>query len=164
MGYTTDFSGSVAVVPALNAEEIAYLKKFAQSRRVHCTQGPYFVDRSGDFFGQGSEGVLNFNAAPEGQPGLWCQWIPTDDGTKIEWDGGEKFYGAASWMKYIIDHFIGPNPIAKTALPFLHGHTCNGEIEAQGEESDDKWLLIVKDNIVSIAESKPTEYGEPTPV
>ena len=163
MGYTTDFSGSVAVVPALNAEEIAYLKKFAQSRRVQSTQGPYFVDRSGDF-GQGPEGVTDCNSPPDGQPGLWCQWVPTDDGSAIEWDGGEKFYNAPEWMKYIIEHFIGPSPKAKVALPFLQGHTCNGEIEAQGEESDDKWLLIVKDNIVSIAESKPTEYGEPTPV
>jgi len=30
--------------------------------------------------------------AGECQPGLWCQWIPSDDGTAIEWDGGEKFY------------------------------------------------------------------------
>src|SRR5436190_22386239 len=38
-----------------------------------------------------SLGILDYNTAPKGQPGLWCQWIPNEDGTAIEWNGTEKF-------------------------------------------------------------------------
>jgi len=34
MGYTTEFDGSVRISPPLNAHEIAYLRRFAVSRRV----------------------------------------------------------------------------------------------------------------------------------
>ena len=55
MGYTTEFDGSVSLSPPLNAYEIAYLRKFAASRRMDRTRGPYFVDGSGPF-GQGHDG------------------------------------------------------------------------------------------------------------
>ena len=156
MGYTTYFSGQIEVVPALNAEEIAYLRKFAGSRRMSRANGPYFVDGNEDDFGQaigdGPDEVYDHNRPPEGQPGLWCQWVPTDDGTVIEWDEGEKFYFSAEWMAYLIAHFIGDNPIAKRLDPegfaFLQGHVCDGEIYVDGEDSDDNWRLRVVDNEV----------------
>jgi len=156
MGYTTYFSGWIEVAPALNAEEIAYLRKFAGSRRMSRANGPYFVDGNEDDFGQaigdGPDEVYDHNRPPEGQPGLWCQWVPTDDGTVIEWDEGEKFYSSAEWMAYLIAHFIGSNPIAKRLDPegfaFLQGHVCDGEIYADGEDSNDNWRLRVVDNEV----------------
>jgi hypothetical protein len=54
MGYTTEFDGSVIISPPLNAHEIAYLRKFAASRRMDRARGPYFVDGSGPF-GQGHD-------------------------------------------------------------------------------------------------------------
>jgi hypothetical protein len=54
MGYTTEFDGSVSISPPLNAHEIAYLRKFAASRRMDRARGPYFVDGSGPF-GQGHD-------------------------------------------------------------------------------------------------------------
>jgi hypothetical protein len=45
-------------------------------------------------------------------------------------------------------------------LKFLQGHVCNGEIEAQGEDRGDHWMLIVKDNKVSVAEGS-LQYGSP---
>lgn len=151
MGYTTEFNGQINIVPALNNEEIEYLKKFCRSRRMNRTKGPYFVDGS-ESFGQGRDAdIINYNDPAEGQPGLWCQWVPTNYGNAIEWDGAEKFYCAAEWIKYIIEHFIGSEPKAKGELPFLQGHTLNGEIFAQGEEPDDRWKLIVRDNKVFIA-------------
>lgn len=44
MGYTTTFYGQVAVEPPLSAKEIVYLNKFAETRRMRCLQGPYYVD------------------------------------------------------------------------------------------------------------------------
>ncbi len=149
MGYTTEFEGKIAVEPPLSAEEIAYLKLFANTRRMDRTLGPYFVEGSG-FHGQGDDSdILNSNKPPEGQPGLWCQWEPSEDGTAIEWDGSEKFYNSEQWMKYLIDHFLKPNCLAKSELPFLQAnHVLNGVIGAQGEEDDDVWRLVVEDNRV----------------
>lgn len=150
MGYTTEFSGSISIDPPLNAEEIAYLNKFSDTRRIHRTKGPYFVDGTG-LRGQGADAdIINHNLPPTGQPGLWCKWVPTEDGTGIEWSGDEKFYDSAEWMEYLIEHFLKPNAVAKLALPFLQAnHTCNGVIKAQGEDMDDRWKLIVKDNVVT---------------
>lgn len=152
MGYTTEFSGQIKVDPPLSAEEVQFINKFNKTRRMNRGLGPYYVDGSGDF-GQGRDGdILNFNQPPPGQPGLWCQWRATEDGQFIEWDGGEKFYDSPEWMKYIIEHFLGRNPKAKPVLGFLTGHTLNGEIEAQGEERDDRWMLIVENNVVKVAD------------
>lgn len=149
MGYTTEFNGQIEIVPPLNAEEIAYLNKFNQSRRMLRTEGPYYAE-PGTTHGQyyNNPSVLDHNCPPQGQPGLWCQWVPTNDGTAIEWDGGEKFYDSAKWMKYLIEHFIGSDPKAKDALPFLQPHILNGTIKAQGEDSEDRWDLVVRDNKV----------------
>ena len=73
------------------------------------------------------------------QPGLWCQWRITDDGAKLEWDGGEKFYNYVEWLKYLIIHFFSK-----------WGILLNGEIIWEGDNSDDRGKIIVKDNIVEI--------------
>lgn len=149
MGYTTEFQGEIKIDPPLNEQEIAYLRKFAETRRMKRKNGPYFIEGT-DMFGQGRDpDVIDHNSPDPSQPGLWCQWVPTDDGTALMWDEGEKFYESEHWMMYIINHFIGTNPIAKKELPFLQGHTCNGEILAQGESITDRWKLIVKDNKVT---------------
>lgn len=160
MGYTTEFSGAITVEPALSAEEVNFLNKFAETRRVNSTKGPYYVDRGG-FMGQDrSDDVLDYNRPPEGQPGLWCKWVPTEDGEGIEWNGAEKFYDSPEWMVYLIEHFIGRFPKAQGELPFLTGHTLNGTISAQGEEAGDMWLLNVKDNVVSVEELVMVPSGE----
>lgn len=148
MGYRTEFYGQINIEPPLNAEEIAYLTKFSESRRMLCTQGPYYVDRGGSMGQSNGPDVLDYNHPPAGQPGLWCNWTPTADGKAIEWDGGENFYYADEWMAYLMAHFLAPDAYAKGELPFLQGHTCNGSIEAQGEDRDDAWLFEVVDNVV----------------
>lgn len=150
MGYTTEFDGSVSIEPPLNEQEIAFLKVFSGTRRMNRKKGPYYAVDDGDYGQNREDDIINYNRPPPGQPGLCCQWIPTEDGSEIEWDGGEKFYNSVEWMCYIIDHFLAPNAKAKDILPFLQAnHTVNGEIEAQGEESDDRWKLIVKNNKVT---------------
>jgi len=185
MGYTTEFYGNVNVDPPLNATEIEYLRRFAGTRRMDRERGPYMVDGNG-FMGQddGPDTIPDYNRPPKGQPGLWCQWVPghkytgdpypytcEDDGSIIEWDGGEKFYNATEWMGYIIDHFLRPGAVAQTAaqgtpewdLYFQHftfDHILNGEIEAQGEDREDIWLLVVKDNEVSVRNGRIV-YDDP---
>lgn len=76
-----------------------------------------------------------------GAPSGYCQWElrPDPDNSELEclkWDGGEKFYDSFEWMQFIVEKV-------------LTDYTCNGVIEAQGEELSDRWLLVVENSKVS---------------
>lgn len=155
MGYHTEFDGEVTIDPPLNDAERTYINKFCETRRMSRTKGPYYVDNAG-FAGQDREDdINNYNRPPQGQPGLWCKWEVSEDGSDIHWSGAEKFYDAAEWMQYLIDHFLKPGAEASqmTEDPqfanFTFDHVVNGEIDAEGEEQGDVWKLVVKDNVVS---------------
>lgn len=144
MGYTTEFTGAFKFDSPLNAEEITYLQKFNDTRRMarnldskYGVEGEFFVD--GDvYFGQNrDDSIIDYNRPPRTQPGLWCQWRPTDDGQYLEWDGGEKFYRYIDWLQYIIDNFVEP-----------HGKKLNGIVEWEGEETSDKGVIVVENNVV----------------
>ncbi len=161
MGYTTTFEGRIEVSPPLNKQEIEYLTKFNNTRRMNRRKGGYYVD-AGGWAGQDREiDIVDYNSPPEGQPGLWCQWTPTPDGKYIEWDQGEKFYDSVKWMQYLIDHFIGSNPIAKTVFPFMEGHKLIGKIKAKGEEAGDRWtLLVINDFAIALYKSFKSKLNE----
>lgn len=167
MGYTTEFTGTVSVTPPLNPDEISYLRSFCETRRMRRAKGPYYVG-GGGFWGQASEDDIDdYNEPPPGQPGLWCQWIPiNDDGTDIGWDGGEKFYNAEEWMRYLIEHFLAEPAHARGSeqderfARFTFDHVLNGVVEAQGEDPADLWRLIVRDNAVSRVDAMVT-FPEP---
>lgn len=164
MGYTTDFDGEFTCTPALTPEQVAYLKAFAETRRMKRDatktatlpdpireavglpvgwEGGYFVSAPG-FRGQtATPDVTNNNAPPTGQPSLWCQWTPTADGAHIVWDQGEKFYEYTEWLRYLIDHFLKP-----------WGVTLNGQVEWEGEEQGDIGKIIVKDNVVKTKQGR----------
>src|SRR5574337_684850 len=99
MGYSTDFFGSFELNKPLDADTLKFLQKFNETRRMarklgreYGVEGEFYVDGTGDFGQERDATVIDGNRPPSTQPGLWCQWRPTDDGTAIEWDGGEKFY------------------------------------------------------------------------
>lgn len=73
------------------------------------------------------------------QPGLWCQWVITEDGTELEWDGSEKFYNYVEWLQYLIVNFFEK-----------WGIKVNGEISWRGEDRDDTGKIIVEDNIITV--------------
>jgi hypothetical protein len=153
MGYTTEFTGAIEIEPPLNQAEVDYLNKFAHTRRMKRDRGPYFVNGSGAM-GQGSDpDIQDHNLPPLGQPGLWCKWVPSYDGCFIEWNGFEKFYDSVEWMQYLIDHFLKPGAYASKIndpqfSEFTFDHVLNGTIDAQSEDPDDMWRLVVKDNVV----------------
>lgn len=153
MGYTTDFEGRFTLDKPLAPEHATYLRKFNRTRRMKRNperagampdaeriaaglpigdQAGYFVGGLG-FAGQDDDpSVEDHNRPPRGQPGLWCQWVPTEDGSGIEWDGGEKFYYYVEWLRYICDHFLEP-----------WGYTLSGKVEYQGESDEDKGAVHV---------------------
>jgi hypothetical protein len=155
MGYSTDFIGSVRIVPPLNDHEIAYLKTFAGTRRMQMKEGPYFVGQGGLAGQDQGPNVVAYNQPPEGQPGLWCQWKPLDDGTALEWNRNEKFHEADKWMRYLIEHFLRPGAhAAATKDPqfarFSFDHEAAGQIMASGEQWPDLWRIDVDANRVSV--------------
>lgn len=77
------------------------------------------------------------------QPGLWCQWVLTADGTQLEWDGGEKFYNYVEWLQYLITNFFEP-----------WGIKLNGQIEWFGEDRGDFGKIVVIDNKVEALKAK----------
>ena len=156
MGYTTEFSGKFTVNPPLKPEHIEYLKQFAEVRHMKRdvlalaafadpireavglpvgVDGEFFVGGEG-FAGQDRDtSIVNYNDHPSTQPALWCQWVPTDDGKHIKWDGGEKFYNYSDWMEYIVANFIQP-----------WGYKLNGDVKWRGEETDDRGVLVMTNN------------------
>lgn len=160
MGYSTDFYGAITLDPPLNELEIKFLDAFAGARHMHRKSGPYTIGE-GEYGMDDlcSDDILDANQPDPEQPGLWCQWVPDEnDPSEVVWDGEEKFYNATEWLEYLIQHFIGANPIAKTRdydrYHFLQGHTCNGFIECQGEDNDDRWCIDVTAGIVTTRPGK----------
>lgn len=152
MGYTTEFYGSFKLDRPLDPKLKEYLIKFSESRRMkrklpskYGIDGEFYVGHSDNFAGRLDKDptVINHNAPPSTQPSLWCHWRPNEDGTCIEWDGGEKFYGYEDWLVYIIQNFISP-----------YMYTLNGEVQFQGEDSNDFGKIIVRDNIVYLSKGK----------
>ncbi len=131
--------------------------------------GEYFVGGLG-FKGQGDDGsVIDHNEPPgspvydtgrlyqayadasqkaidEGeQPGLWCKWIPTEDGTGLEWDKTEKFLEYTHWLEYLIARFFVP-----------WGYSLAGTITWQGEDPDDIGdLALLVDNVLDVHRYPP---------
>lgn len=113
------------------------------------SQGGYFVGADAPYGQEGmfadpqrrkpeDLGILDVNRMPDGQPGLWCQWVPSKDGGSIEWGRGEKFYRYVDWLEYIIEHFLVP-----------WGYTLNGEVKWKGEDREDRGTIVVIENLVS---------------
>jgi len=169
MGYTTDFDGAWAVTPPLTEPHRDYLAAFSRTRRMRRDpliaaafpdpvrraaglpigdDGGYFVGTAPDNamdphdpFGQDHDAsILDYNQPPSGQPGLWCQWVPTHHvpSGHIEWDGGEKFYDYTDWIAYLIGHFLEP-----------WGYTLNGEVRWFGEDREDFGVIRIVGNVVT---------------
>jgi hypothetical protein len=174
MGYHTDFSGNVDITPPLSAEMVEYINKFSNTRRMardvtklqelfkgeggffgdYGKDGEYFVG-GGGYHGQGKDdSIIGYNGSPKTQPGLWCQWEVSEDGTTLEWDGGEKFYAYIEWLEYLIKNFFEPK-----------GHTLNGQIEWYGEERGDVGTIYVRDNKVQTEPFKePKKTSKQVPI
>lgn len=168
MGYTTEFEGAFYFSKPLQDRHIDYIKKFSNTRRMardfkkatmmpdherHMaelpigTEGAFFVGGLG-FCGQDEDAsIIDYNRPPRSQPSLWCKWVCSDDGTRLEWDGGEKFYAYIEWLEYLISTFFDP-----------WGYKLNGKVEWQGEDPDDTGTIIVDDNKIINTTKLQTSY------
>lgn len=123
MGYSTDLFGTVKFDKQLTIDQKKELEEFAETRH----------------------GGNTYEDIDEGMPGFWCQWVPTEDGWGLEWDGNEKFYNYVEWLDVLIKKFFIP-----------WGITLNGDVEWFGEEHDDRGIIRVRDNVVKAYEATIT--------
>ena len=89
-------------------------------------------------------GCIDLNEVNPGMPSFYCQWIPTEDREGIEWDGGEKFYNAEKWLRYIIENYLKP-----------WGYVVNGTVEfkyGEPEYNSNTGALHVSNNKVFVEE------------
>ncbi len=127
MGYTTKFRGAFTIWPQLTMDGYAALRELADSEPV--------------------KGVR------DGRPDGYCQWVPTKDGKRLEWDGGEKFYDYGKWLTYIIAVHLAPK-----------GHTLTGDVRWQGEDMDDRGTLRVSGNTIEEIKDGPPEDATLAPL
>lgn len=152
MGYTTEFVGKFNLDKELDDDTYKFLVGLANTRRMK--RDPKKLEELGygkaEDFGIDGEfyigddryncpSVLDHNCPPITQPGLWLQWVPTEDKKSIVWDGNEKFYEADKWIIYLIDKILKPR-----------GYVVNGAVNAQGEDPSDKWNISISSNKVSV--------------
>lgn len=150
MGYSTDFFGQFKLNKKLDDTTFEFLNKLNQTRRMkrrvdakYGVDGEFYVDGTG-FAGQGHDAnIVDHNTPPRTQPGLWCQWIPTEDRQGIIWDGGEKFYHYDAWLQYLIDKVLAPR-----------GYKLTGSVEFQGEDRADFGRITVRNGKVQVKQGK----------
>ena len=172
MGYSTDFEGRFDIDTALSPEQIDYLNAFADTRRMARNEsvenlhdparkavglpcgkeGEFFVGGKGMCGQEHDDSVINYNGPPCTQPGLWCKWVPTDDGLGIEWSGAEKFYDYIVWLEYMIENFLKP-----------WGKTLSGRVLWRGEDMSDVGTLHVDNNVVEAVDIDLDSPAPPAP-
>ena len=111
MGYHTEFHGQFNLNRPLDKETHEFLTKLASTRRMKRRMDPKY----------GVQGEFYVDAATEDDP-----FGQNEDGTAIEWDGGEKFYDYIEWIEYI-----------QKAVLDDKGYHLTGTVYWDGEESGD---------------------------
>jgi hypothetical protein len=151
MGYTTEFTGTFKLNKKLDEETHRLLVGLSETRRVarniegYGVEGEFYVDGSG-FAGQNREAnIIDYNRPPKTQPGLWCNWTPTEDGMEIKWNGAEKFYYYVEWIEYLLN---------KVLLP--RGYSLHGAVAWRGEEEGDLGAIQISKGVVRTLKGEVT--------
>lgn len=164
MGYDTNFEGAFDISPPLSSDQVKYLKALAGTRRVTRSQidgladplreavglepgpdGCFFtghVDETGTSYFKDGPGVVNGNSPPADQPGLWLNWIATNDGTKMQWNGSEKSYHMAEWVLWLVSNIFKP-----------WGRRLLGVVHWTGGDMYSAGTILIKDPESMTAES-----------
>ena len=153
MGYTTDYLGHIDIAPSLNEAELGYLDMFSRSRRWSRPGGPYAVPSDPDADEAADSGDRAFNIPPEGQPGLWCDWVPCWDGCCLSFEGSERFYAPVPWLRYLIDHFLKPGATAAAGtdprfVSFTFDHVLDGMVVGCRRDTKELFAVTVRHNVV----------------
>ena len=169
MGYTTDFVGHIGVTPALNEAEADYLTAFRSSRRWRRPAGPYAVLLDEEEPAPTGATRHDYHLPPDGQPGLWCDWTPCWDGCCLAYDGSERFAGVGTWLRYLVEHFLGKDAHAsRSGDPRFAGFTFDHVLDGMvvGCRRDNKQLFAVvaernrvREEILRAGDRRLRDYG-----
>lgn len=158
MGYTTDFLGHIGITPRLNTAERVYLAAFGGSRRCQHPDGPYSVPQNPAAerdagVNAAVDAVASYSETADGQPSLWCDWVPCWDGDCLTHSGIEKSYNTTRWLAYLIEHFLAPDAhAARSGLAyfdaFTFDHVLDGTVAACRRDTRELYLIRVEANQV----------------
>ena len=118
MGYSTDFLGTLYFTSEMNAEKLKYLESF---------------------FGEDVRDHPDWSV-PQNKYGPAFYYIKlklNKNKTGIEWNGWEKTHGMKEQICFILDTMMARYP----------DFGLHGVFEAQGEEPDDHWYLVVDQTV-----------------
>jgi hypothetical protein len=162
MGYNTLFVGEFELDRLLATEHHVFLTRFSHSRRIlwdedqvqhipdHVRQaaglpvgveGAFVLGYEYDGIADEPPFLIDYDKSPAGQPSLWCNWTPSEEGTKIIWNGREKFYSFVEWLDYLIEEFLR-----------RWGYLLNGKLVWQGQDPLDLGTISIIDNFITIYE------------
>lgn len=138
MGYSTQFSGEIAIEPALGEADIAKINDFCNKRHEN-----------------------------QSDRGYYCDWEVSECGTEIGWNGSEKSYNMEEWMVYLIQNFFQGHILNGTLsaageepadLWLLHVENNVVKVEelnlfggAVHTIGGDKWVLPNQDEAIALA-------------
>lgn len=163
MGLHTSYLGHVRIAPALNPDEIEFVRRFNETR--HCgdddtplrtVQHPAENEPTGD--------VGAYNRAANGMPGLWCPWTCCGTGCCLHWDGVEKPYSPQQWLEYLIDTFLRPGALLDgdpeaERLGLTFDHVLDGVLVGERRETAELFALEVERNVVTRRVLVPAAEG-----
>lgn len=95
------------------------------------------------FFGENPDDHTDWLKTP-GDKYSYVQYELTKDFTGLKWDGGEKFYYAVEALNLILLNMRAEWP----------DFGLEGQLEAQGEEMRDRWLLVIENGLAVRKEIK----------
>ncbi len=124
MSYRAHIAGRFTLDRPLSVERKVTLEKYANERH----EGPSYPDYP------------------------YCQWVPSEDGTAIEYTEHEiSYYYCTEWLEHIVETFLKP-----------WGYVLNGRATWHGEDlgSTDLGVIVVRDNAVREADAIVT-YPDP---
>jgi hypothetical protein len=118
MGYI-EVSGAFDIISPLNSEQIVQINSYSNN----CTR------------------------KYTNQPSSQCQWIASDDGTQIIWNGNQCFDSYLEWINYLIVKYFEP-----------WGLSLKGSVELWGSSQNDRCSIVIAKNI-SINDDELYDYA-----
>ena len=153
MGLHIELMGRISVTPRLNPGEVEYLRALAWAGPARDGTDPYAVPAHPrlDVLLRKADPGSDRRLRVDGEPPMGCGWSPCVRGCCIAWSGQEKFYYPADWLRFLVEHLLGPDARAKGEVsPDLDGftfdHSLDGVVAVSCAETEEFWLIVAKDN------------------
>ncbi len=166
MGYTTRFDGAFAIAPPLNAAQRDYLINFSEIERrawpvealadvpdpLREAVGLPLGEHGMFFLGSGGAPDVEPLDVPPTWPGGYCQWVPSADGARLAWDGGDKFYDYGEWLLFLIRNVLA-----------RWGRTLTGRVTWRGEHPAYRGALELLDSVLTAELPAPSDDADTQP-